>query len=138
MKISIVNKRAYHDFEVGSSLICGIVLTGEDIKKIRKGKFHISGNYCFINNGELFLKIENNEYKLLATKKQIRHLNEWISQKGYTLIAVKLFENVSGLFKIDLRLAKGKKNFDKRNSLKEKDLDKEQQWKIKNYQEKNF
>lgn len=133
MKITISNKKAYHDFEVGSSLICGIVLTGEDIKKIRKGKFHISGNYCFVNNGELFLKIDNNEYKLLATKKQIRHLNEWVSEKGYTIIAVKLFENVSGLFKIDLRLAKGKKNYDKRNSIKEKDLDREQQWKIKNY-----
>ena len=133
MKITISNKKAYHDFEVGSSLICGIVLTGEDIKKIRKGKFHISGNYCFINNGELFLKIDNSEYKLLATKKQIRHLNEWVSEKGYTIIAVKLFENVSGLFKIDLRLAKGKKNYDKRNSIKEKDLDREQQWKIKNY-----
>lgn len=133
MKIAISNKKAYHDFEVGSSLICGIVLTGEDIKKIRKGKFHISGNYCFVNNGELFLKIDNSEYKLLATKKQIRHLNEWVSEKGYTIIAVKLFENVSGLFKIDLRLAKGKKNYDKRNSIKEKDLDREQQWKIKNY-----
>ena len=114
-------------------MICGIVLTGEDIKKIRKGKFHISGNYCFVNNDELFLKIDNNEYKLLATKKQIRHLNEWVSEKGYTLIGVKLFENVSGLFKIDLRLAKGKKNYDKRNSLKEKDINLEIWKQMKNF-----
>lgn len=132
-KITLQNKKAYHDFEVGSSLICGIVLTGEDIKKIRKGKFHISGNYCFVNNGELFLKTDNNEYKLLATKKQIRHLNEWVSEKGYTLIAVKLFENVSGLFKIDLRLSKGKKNYDKRNSLKEKDINLEIWKQMKNF-----
>ena len=132
-KITIQNKKAYHDFEVGSSLICGIVLTGEDIKKIRKGKFHISGNYCFVNNGELFLKVDNNEFKLLATKKQIRHLNEWVSEKGYTLIGVKLFENVSGLFKIDLRLAKGKKNYDKRNSLKEKDINLEIWKQMKNF-----
>lgn len=128
-KIVITNKRAYRDYEIEMSEICGIVLKGEDIKNIRKGKFNISGNYVIIENNELFLINGDNRHKLLATKSQIRSRKKIVEQQGYTLIVNKLFENVNGLFKVNLCVAKGKKNYDKRNDLKEKDLDRET-WKI--------
>lgn len=141
MKSITVNKKAYFEYSIIEKLTAGIQLKGSEVKSIRNNKVSIVEAYCFINNGEISIKgmhiseykeggTHNNhqplrERKLLMKKKEILKLHENASQKGLTIIPLGVFISDTGFIKIEIGLAKGKNNFDKRNSIKEKDLKRE-------------
>ncbi|WP_264558260.1 SsrA-binding protein SmpB [Flavobacterium sp. N2270] len=133
---NILNKRARFDYEILDKYNAGIVLTGTEIKSIRLGKASIAESFCEFNNGELFLinaTIEEylygthynhrakSERKLLLNKKELKKLNKDSDNKGLTIVPLRLYTNEKGLAKIEIALCRGKKNYDKRESLKEKD-----------------
>ena len=135
-KISIRNKRASFDYELMDTFVAGIVLTGTEIKSIRLGKVSLPDSYCLISDGELWVKgIQITEYffgsynnhvprrdrKLLLTKRELKKLSRLTKETGYTIIPTKLFINDKGLAKLEIAVAKGKKSYDKRESIKEKD-----------------
>ncbi len=134
--IVIKNKRATFDYELLDFFTAGIVLTGTEIKSIRLGKASLSDSYCLIINGELWAKnIQISEYsfgsynnhvpkrdrKLLLTKRELSKLTRLTKETGFTIVPVKLFLNEKGLAKLDIAVAKGKKAYDKRESIKERD-----------------
>lgn len=138
--ISIKNKKASFEFILIEELIAGIVLVGSEVKSIRNGAASFTGSYCYIKDNEIFLKnLHISEYinssynqhdpkrerKLLLTKKEIKKLKEKTQEKGLTIVPVKIFINERGLIKVIIALAKGKKLFDKRESLKAKDIKRE-------------
>jgi len=135
-KILIRNKRASFDYELTEFFTAGIVLTGTEIKSIRLGKVSLTDSYCLITKGELWAKgIQITEYffgtynnhvprrdrKLLLNKKELKKLNRLTMETGFTIVPTKLFINDKGLAKIEIAVAKGKKSYDKRESIKEKD-----------------
>lgn len=134
--INIKNKRATFDYELLDTYTAGIVLTGTEIKSIRQGKASLVDTFCFFSNGELWVKnMHVAEYfygsynnhsarrdrKLLLTKKELEKLLRTSRDPGYTIVPVRLFINEKGLAKVVVALAKGKKQYDKRQSLREKD-----------------
>ena len=135
--ISIINKKAKFNYFIEDEYTAGIVLTGSEIKSIRSRNVSISDSFCeFNNNNELFIskmyikEYQNSTYnrnslsqrKLLLNRKELKKLKKKITDVGLTIIPLKLFINDSGLAKIKIALAKGKKLYDKRQSLKEKEL----------------
>ncbi|NMB51747.1 MAG: SsrA-binding protein SmpB [Bacteroidales bacterium] len=138
--IVIRNKKASHDYEFLDKYIAGIQLTGTEIKSIREGKASLSDSYCFFNQGELFIKgmhiaeywwgnLNNHdpmrEKKLLLTKRELRKLEKKVKESGLTIIVLKIFLNDRGLAKAEIALAKGKKEYDKRQTIRQKDLERE-------------
>ena len=134
--ILIRNKRASFDFELIDTYQAGVVLVGTEIKFIRLGKASLVDTFCFFNNGELWVKNMNiSEYfygtynnhlprrdrKLLLNKKELQKLRRQTKETGFTIVPTKLFINSKGLAKVEIAVAKGKKAYDKRESLKEKD-----------------
>ena len=134
--INILNKRAKFDYEILDKYTAGIVLTGTEIKSIRLGKASIAESFCEFNNHELFLinaTIEEylygthynhkakSERKLLLNRKELKKLEKDSDNKGLTIVPLRLFTNEKGLAKIEIALCRGKKNYDKRETLKEKD-----------------
>ncbi|WMW77937.1 SsrA-binding protein SmpB [Flavobacterium sp. 20NA77.7] len=134
--VNILNKRAKFDYEILETYSAGIVLTGTEIKSIRLGKAGIAESFCEFHGTELFVinsHIEEyafgthynhktkSERKLLLNKKELKSLNKSIQNKGLAIIPLRLFTNDKGLAKLDIALCKGKKNYDKRESLKEQD-----------------
>ena len=134
--INIKNKRATFDYELLDTYTAGIVLTGTEIKSIRQGKASLVDTFCFFSNGELWVKnMHVAEYfygsynnhsarrdrKLLLTKKELDKLLRTSRDAGFTIVPVRLFINEKGLAKVVVALAKGKKQYDKRQSLREKD-----------------
>ena len=137
--MEIVNRKARFDYEIESTMEVGIVLTGTEIKSIRNGKANIKDSYAIIKNNELFLlnahiseyeqgnrfnHDENRTRKLLAHKKEIKKLKDKVDLSGYTLVPLKLYFK-NGILKLLLAVAKGKKNYDKKNVLKERDIKRE-------------
>ena len=135
--ISIINKKAKFNYFIEDEYTAGIVLTGSEIKSIRRRNVSISDSFCeFNNNNELFIskmyikEYQNSTYnrnslsqrKLLLNRKELKKLKKQITDVGLTIIPLKLFINESGLAKIKIALAKGKKLYDKRQSIKEKEL----------------
>jgi len=135
-KILIRNKRASFDYELTEFFTAGMVLTGTEIKSIRLGKVSLTDSYCLIGDGELWAKgIQITEYffgtynnhiprrdrKLLLTKRELRKLTRLTKETGITIVPTKLFINEKGLAKIEIAVAKGKKTYDKRESLKERE-----------------
>ena len=135
-QINIKNKRASFDYEFVDTFTAGIVLTGTEIKSIRAGKTSLVDTYCYINNGEIWVKnmyvalyeegsynnhVERRERKLLLNKKEIINLRDDTKSPGFTIVPVRLFINEKGLAKLVIALARGKKEYDKRQSLKEKE-----------------
>jgi len=133
--INIKNKRASFDYEFIDTYTAGIVLTGTEIKSIRLGKASLVDTFCFFSNGELWVKnMHVSEYfygsynnhnarrdrKLLLTKKELAKLQRGTRETGFTIVPTRLFLNEKGLAKIVIALAKGKKEYDKREALKEK------------------
>lgn len=131
------NKKAYHDYFIEETIECGIVLTGTEIKSIRNSKCSIKESWCNIVNGELFVnslhiaKYENGSIfnheelrirKLLVHKKEINKLTGIVTQQGYTIIPVEVYLNEQGRAKILIGVCKGKHSYDKRQSLKDKDI----------------
>jgi SsrA-binding protein len=134
--IVIKNKKASHDYEFLDKFIAGIVLSGTEIKSLRLGKATISDSYCFFNSGELFIKgmhiaeywwgnLNNHdplrERKLLLTSRELRKIERKIKESGLTIIVIKVFINDRGLAKAEIAISKGKKEYDKRETLKRKD-----------------
>ena len=134
--MEILNRKARHDYFIEEKYECGIVLTGTEIKSIRDGKANIKDSYAIIRKNELFLlnmfishykegnifnHNETRTRKLLMHKKEILKLNDKITLQGYTLIPLKVYFK-SNKAKVLLGLCKGKKNYDKRESIKERDI----------------
>jgi SsrA-binding protein len=130
------NKKAYHEYFIEEDLEVGIVLTGTEIKSIRSGKASLKESYIRIRNGELFLYgmhiapyEQGNRYnvdairerKLLAHKKQIRSFSHKVDTDGMTIVPLKIYLDERGRAKLKIALAKGKKLYDKRASIKERD-----------------
>ena len=137
--ICIKNKKASYEYSFLDTYIAGIQLVGVEIKSIRNGRVNLSEAYCIFQQGELYLKnahispYENAGYikvdplrdrKLLLNKQELRKLSEGVSRKGLTIVPTKMFINERGLCKVEICLCQGKKNYDKRESLKEKDMKK--------------
>ena len=138
--IVIRNKKASHDYEFLEKYVAGIKLTGTEIKSIRLGKATIADSYCFFNNRELYIKgmhiaeywwgnLNNHdplrERKLLLTKRELRKIERKVRETGLTIIVIKVFINDRGLAKAEIAVSKGKKEYDKRETLKRKDSERE-------------
>ena len=134
--ININNKRASFDYAFIDTYTAGIVLTGTEIKSIRQGKASLVDTYCVFLNHELWVKnmnislymegsynnhTERRERKLLLNRKELRNLEDEVKNPGFTIVPVRLFINDKGLAKLTIALAKGKKEYDKRQSMKEKE-----------------
>lgn len=134
--MEIVNRVAIHDYFIEEEYECGIVLTGTEIKSIRDGKANIKDSYGIVKNGEVFLlnmfishykegnifnHDETRTRKLLMHKAEIRKLGDKIKLEGYTLVPLKVYF-VKNKAKVLLGLCKGKKDYDKRESIKERDI----------------
>ncbi|MFN3803287.1 SsrA-binding protein [Belliella pelovolcani] len=138
--INIKNKKASYEFEFIEKFTAGLVLKGTEIKSIREGKVSLTEAYCYFRSGELYIKQMHiapysmaasynhdavRERKLLLNKKELDKLETKFSEKGLSIIPVRVFLNDKGLAKLEIALARGKKLHDKRNDIKEKDLKKE-------------
>jgi SsrA-binding protein len=138
--IVIRNKKASHDYEFLEKFIAGIKLSGTEIKSIRLGKATLADAYCFVSNSEMFIKgmhiseywwgnLNNHdplrERKLLLTKREIGRIERKVKETGLTIIVIKVFINERGLAKAEIALARGKKEYDKRETLKRKDAARE-------------
>lgn len=140
--ILIKNKRATFDYELSERFTAGIQLFGTEIKSIRDGKASLTDTYCTFIKNELWVKnmhiatyffgtYNNHEVrrdrKLLLTKRELRKLQRATRETGYTIIPTKMYINAKGLAKLEIGLARGRKTYDKRNALKEKEAQKEKQ-----------
>lgn len=134
--INIKNKRATFDFEILETFTAGIVLTGTEIKSIRLGKAGLTDSFCYESNGEIWLKnmyigeyfygsynnhASRRDRKLLLNKKEINAIGKASKDSGFSIVPLRVFVNDKGLAKVVIALAKGKKEYDKRQSLKEKE-----------------
>lgn len=139
--MEILNRKARFDYEIEDSLEVGIVLTGTEIKSVREGKANIKDSYAIIRGEELYLLNSHiSEYtngnrfnheetrtrKLLAHKKEIKKLNNKLELEGYTLVPLKMYFK-NGKLKVLIGIAKGKKNYNKKETIKNRDLDREAQ-----------
>jgi SsrA-binding protein len=142
MKNLITNRKASYEYFILETLLAGIQLTGTEVKSVKDLKTSISEAFCTIENGEMFIKnMHISEYrqikhtnheplrerKLLLNKKEILKLEKSVKEKGLTIIPLNVKLSDIGLIKIEIGLVKGKKSFDKRESLKDKDMKRENQ-----------
>ena len=134
--VNIKNKKAKYDYSLLDSYTCGIVLTGSEIKSIRNSKVSLNNSYCEFNNGELFvINLQIDEYdnssdlnynpkrkrKLLLSKQELKKIEKELRDVGITVVTTSLFINKKGIAKLNISVAKGKREFDKRNSIKDRD-----------------
>lgn len=135
-RVNIQNKRAKHEYLIVDRLKAGIVLTGTEIKSIRAGKASLVDTFCFVLDGEMWVKnmyiapyelgsynnhASRRDRKLLLNRKEIRNLQNDASSPGYTIVPLRLFIDENGRAKLEIALCKGKREFDKRASLRERD-----------------
>ena len=139
--MQISNKRATFDYEFLEEYDAGIVLVGAEIKSIRAGKASLQDAYCYFSGGELYVRGMNiatyfwasawssheplRDRKLLLTSRELRHLSQAVKTKGLTIVVTRAFISENGYAKLHIALAKGKKEYDKRASIKEKDIRRE-------------
>ena len=138
--INIENRRAKFDYQFLEQLTAGLVLRGTEIKSIREGKAGLSDSYCYFRNDELFVKnLHISEYtdasfyqhealrerKLLLSRQELNKLLRKVKDQGLTVIPTRLFINDKGFAKMEIALAKGKKEFDKRDDIKKRDIERE-------------
>lgn len=134
--VNIKNRRATFDYAIGDTFTAGIVLTGTEIKSIRQGKASLADTFCYVDRGEVWVKnmyiaeyfygSYNNHFtrrdrKLLLSRKEIRTLEKTGKESGFTIVPLRLFVNDRGLAKLVIGVARGKKEYDKRQSIKERD-----------------
>lgn len=146
--LNIKNKRAFFDFEIMDTYTAGIMLTGTEIKSIRDGKAQINEAFCQMKKGELYIvNMFINEYefgtylnhepkrtrKLLMNKRELKQVQKKITERGLTVIPLKVFLSERGLAKLEVAVAKGKKTHDKRQSIKNKDIKRETDRVLRNY-----
>ena len=140
--VEIKNRRASFDYEFVERFTAGIVLSGTEIKSIRAGKASLVDSYCYFVGGELFVRNMNvaeywwgsynrhdpkRDRKLLLNKRELRKLQRATREKGMTIVAIKIFISEKGYAKLDIALARGKREFDKREFIKEKDMRRERE-----------
>lgn len=138
--INIRNKRATFDYEIIEQFTAGIVLVGTEIKSIRLGKASLTDCYCYFDRGELYIRGVNiNEYKwgtynnhipkhdrkLLLNRRELNKLERALQDKGLTVVGMRMFISDKGFAKVVIGLARGRKNFDKREYIKDKDARRE-------------
>lgn len=139
--INIRNKRASFDFALFDDYTAGIVLTGTEIKSIRQGKASLVDTFCYIHNGEVWVKnmyvahyeqgsynnhVERRDRKLLLNRREIRKIQQTVKQPGFSIVPTLLYINNEGLAKLDISIARGKKEYDKRETLKRGSEDRRQ------------
>lgn len=135
--INIINKKAKFEYEFIQTEIVGVSLLGSEVKSIRQGKVSISESYCYFNNGELFIKGMNisdygygsshdttRDRKLLLKRKELNNLENQLV-KGFSILPYRLFLNDKGLIKVEIVLGRGKKLYDKRETIKKRDIDRD-------------
>lgn len=145
-KVLSQNKKAYHDYFIEETFEAGIVLKGTEVKSIRMGKVNVNDSYCDVKTGEALIinmhispyemgNIQNvdpiRKRKLLMHKREIAKLIGYTTQQGYTLIPLKVYLSPAGLVKIEIGVAKGKKLYDKRETLAKRDADRHIQKELK-------
>ena len=146
MRVIATNKKAYHNYEIFDSYEAGISLLGSEVKSIRDGKISLKEGYAEIKGGEVYLINCNislygpanrfnhepqRERKLLLHRRQIKRLIGKIKEKGFTLVPTKVLINDKGKVKIEIALAKGKRAYQKKEAIKERDLERELRAEIK-------
>src|SRR5574344_338958 len=146
--VIIKNRRAPFDYFFMGHFTAGLVLTGTEIKSIRKGKASLVDTFCYVDKNEMWVKnmyvapyfyfsfnnhSARRDRKLLLTKKELRKLSQELKNPGVTVVPVTLYINDTGLAKLDIALARGKKLYDKRQSLKEKTDRREMDRNLKRY-----
>lgn len=134
--INIKNKRAEFEYILLDKYTAGLMLTGTEIKSIRQGKASLVDTYCLIHHGEVWVKnmyiahykqgsynnhIERRDRKLLLNRREIRKLEQSVKSPGFSIVPVLLFVDENGLAKLDIHLVRGKKEYDKRETMKAKD-----------------
>ncbi len=135
-QVKIKNKRANFDYEIGETFTAGMVLTGTEIKSIREGRASLADSYCLVENGEVWVKgmhiaeyfygTYNNhatrrDRKLLLNKKEIAKIEKLSADPGFTIVPIRVFISDRGYAKIVIGIGRGKKQYDKRQSIKERD-----------------
>jgi len=138
--LEISNRKAYHEYFFEDKYIAGLVLQGTEIKSLRAGRASFNDSYCFFDRGELYVKsLHISEYsfgtytnhepmqerKLLLNKRELKKLENKTKEKGYSIIPLKIFLTEKGFFKMEIGLGKGKKLYDKRETIKERDNDRD-------------
>lgn len=138
--MEIKNRQAYYEYFIDDKLQAGISLLGTEVKSLRAGKASFADAYCLFQNGELWLRAMNiseyshgtvnnhdpvRERKLLLTKRELKKWEAKLKEKGYTIVPLRLFFNEKNIAKVEIGLAKGKKLHDKRESIKQKDTERE-------------
>lgn len=136
----IKNRAAYHDYFIEDKYDAGMVLAGTEVKSIREGKVNFADSFCVFFQGELWVRnmhiaeyrlgTTNNhlavhDRKLLLHKRELKKLESKLREKGYTLVPLRIFFNEKGYAKMEIGLGKGKKSYDKRESIKQRDTEKE-------------
>jgi SsrA-binding protein len=140
------NRSAYHDYFIEDKYDAGMILLGTEVKSLRDGRASFNDSYCIFNKGELWLKslhiaeyshgtVNNHDplrdRKLLLQRRELRKMEAKIKEKGYTIIPLRIFFNEKGLVKLEIGLGKGKKQYDKRETIKQRDTDREMKRYIK-------
>jgi len=138
--MEIRNRSAYHEYFIDTKYVAGIVLLGTEVKSLREGKASFNDSFCVVHQGEIWLRslhiaqyshgTMNNhdplrERKLLLQKREIKKIESKLKEKGYTLAPLRIFLNEKNLVKVEFGLAKGKKLHDKRESIRQKDVERE-------------
>jgi SsrA-binding protein len=136
----IKNRSAFHEYFFDNKYVAGIVLMGTEVKSLREGKASFNDSYCIIHKGEMWLKslhiaeyshgtVNNHDpvrdRKLLLQKREINKIEGKLKEKGYTLIPLRIFFNEKNLIKVEIGLGKGKKLHDKRETIKNRDVERE-------------
>ena len=139
-QVYIKNRPVTFEYAIEDMLTAGIMLTGSEIKSVREGKVSFNDSYCFFHDGELWIKSlhiaeyvnsgyaghdPTRERKLLLNKKELRKWAQKMKEKGLTIVPLAMYINDKGYAKLDIGLAKGKKVHDKRESIKQRDVDRE-------------
>jgi SsrA-binding protein len=146
MKIVISNKAAFYNYEIAESFEAGIALLGSEVKSVREGRVSLKDSYAEVKGGEVFLLQANispyepanrfnhdpkRERKLLLHRREIKRLIGKIKEKGFTLIPTKVLLNEKGKVKVEIALAKGKRTYQKKEAIKERELKREVQAELK-------
>lgn len=145
--MEIKNRSAYHEFFIEDKYLAGLVLAGTEVKSLRDGRASFNDAYCFFHRGELWIKslhiaeyafgnvnnhIAVRERKLLLNKKELRKLEGKLKEQGFTIVPLRIFFNEKGIAKLEIGLGKGKKLYDKRETIKQRESDRElkRNWKM--------
>lgn len=138
--MELKNRSAFHDYYFETTYIAGMVLVGTEVKAIRNGKVSFNDAYCIFDRGELYVKnmhiseyafgttqkhVPTQERKLLLHKKELKKLEGKTKEKGYTIIPLKIFFTEKNIAKLEIGLGKGKKEHDKRDSIRQREVERD-------------